>query len=434
MYTLANLPQQLSSDDYLKNKRIKLVDALTEFPQEILEHALEVEVLDLGNNQLSDLPDNLHFLKNLRILFLTNNRFEHIPPVIAKCENLEMIAFKSNQVKTVGEDCFPVNTRWLILTENQIETLPESMGDLTQLKKLALAGNQLTSLPSSMKRCTELELVRLSANQLTEIPSWLLQLPKLAWLAFSGNPISVPIKQAGNISTSDLTALNLIEKIGEGASGIIHKAHCVDSNEKVAVKLFKGQVTSDGFPKDEIHCCLQTGEHPNLIKVKSLVQTPEQIGLVMELIPDGYSNLGLPPTLDTCTRDTFPKDTKFTSIEVHKIAKQMLSAVKHMHDNQVSHGDIYAHNTMVNESNDLLFGDFGAATDLTQLNESNRQFMQAIEVRAFAYLVEDLLLLCDADTLHQALCDIVNKCLHHDLAKRPLLSDVQGMLTVLENE
>jgi len=94
LYTLANLQQQLLSDDYLQNKRIKLADDLTELPKEIFEYALDVEILDLGNNQLSDLPDDFHRFKNLRILFLTNNRFEHITPVIAQGENLEMIAFK----------------------------------------------------------------------------------------------------------------------------------------------------------------------------------------------------------------------------------------------------------------------------------------------------------------------------------------------------
>ena len=431
MYTLANLQQQLLSDDYLQNKRIKLADDLTELPKEIFEYALDVEILDLGNNQLSDLPDDFHRFKNLRILFLTNNRFEHIPPVIAQCENLEMIAFKSNQVKTVPENAFPKKTRWLILTENQIESLPDSMGDLTQLKKLALAGNQLTSLPESMANCTELELVRLSANQLTEIPSWLLQLPKLAWLAFSGNPISAPIKQAGSIPTSPLTALNLIEKIGEGASGVIHKAHCSETNEKVAVKLFKGEVTSDGYPKDEIHCCLQAGDHPNLIKVKSQIKAQDQLGLVMELIPGGYSNLGLPPSLETCTRDTFHENAKLTSTEVLKIAKQMLSAIKHMHDKQVSHGDIYAHNTMVNESYELLFGDFGAATDLSNLASNQKNFMQAIEVRAIGNMLDDLLNLCHKDTIYDALESIKNHCLLVDMAKRPNLADLYGMLAEL---
>lgn len=78
-----------------------------------------------------------------------------------------------------------------------------------------------------------------------------------------------------------------------------------------------------------------------------------------------------------------------------------------------------------------MFGDFGAATDLTQLSESNRQLIQAIEVRAFAYLVDDLLSLCDGDALHELLHEVIQQCLVNALAKRPKLSDLNGMLEAL---
>ncbi|MEI8641683.1 hypothetical protein P4S68_13560 [Pseudoalteromonas sp. Hal099] len=36
----------------------------------------------------------------------------------------------------------------------------------------------------------------------------------------------------------------------------------------------------------------------------------------------------------------------------------MISTLAHLHANNVSHDDIYAHNTMINEQYDVLFGDF----------------------------------------------------------------------------
>ena len=64
-----------------------------------------------------------------------------MPSVIAECEKLEMIGFKANKIKTVAENSLPVDTRWLILTDNKIEKLPQSFGKLHRLQKLALAGN-----------------------------------------------------------------------------------------------------------------------------------------------------------------------------------------------------------------------------------------------------------------------------------------------------
>ncbi|GAA6135644.1 leucine-rich repeat-containing protein kinase family protein [Oceaniserpentilla sp. 4NH20-0058] len=431
MFSLSNIEHQLASDDYLSNKRIKLSDDLTEFPQEIFQRASDVEILDLGNNQLTDLPDNFSDLKNLRILFLTNNHFEHIPKVLSQCESLEMIAFKTNRLKKLDEHCLPKSTRWLILTENKIESLPNSMGELTQLKKLALAGNQLRALPKSMQSCTELELVRLSANQLSEIPNWLLRLPKLSWLGFSGNPISQPISTVTNIPASNMDRLTLHHQIGEGASGIIHQGHCHDADQLVAVKLFKGDVTSDGYPKDEVHCCLKTGYHPNLIKAISKVEEPNQLGLVMELIPQGYGNLGLPPSLETCTRDTFPDKTEFTSTEILNIAKQMVSTLSQMHENQVSHGDVYAHNIMIDKQANILFGDFGAATDLSKLNDGQRQCMQAVEVRALGCLMDDLLSLCEQDDLYHALSSTTALCMSSEMTQRPNLADLNEVLAAM---
>jgi serine/threonine protein kinase len=36
--------------------------------------------------------------------------------------------------------------------------------------------------------------------------------------------------------------------LGEGASGVIYKATRISTGTKVAIKLFKGRVTSDGSP------------------------------------------------------------------------------------------------------------------------------------------------------------------------------------------
>ena len=420
MFTLQQLQSGEITPELLgSEKRFKLSQGLTEFPLELFAFAEQIEILDLGGNELSDLPDDFYRFSNLKILFLTDNVFEHVPEVLAQCEKLEMIAFKSNRVKTVAENSLPRSTRWLILTNNQIESLPHSMGELTQLRKLALAGNQLSSLPASMENCRELELVRLAANQLATLPEWLLSLPKLAWLGFSGNPVcGMADLSRCDLPRVDLANFQLNQPLGEGASGVIYHAHITDAVEhnEVAVKLFKGSITSDGYPQDEMQCCIQSGEHPNLIRVLSYITQADQLGLVMELIPSKFSNLGLPPSLQSCTRDTFAQGMQFTSDRILKIAKHMANTLLHLHDRNISHGDIYAHNIMVTDDAQVLFGDFGAASDLNNLTRLQRQQMQAIEVRAFAYLLDDLLALAKHDGLHAQLLSICQMGLNRQLS------------------
>ena len=425
-----NTLEQLRSGQLIGAKRLQLVEHLSTFPDEIFTLADTLEVLDLSNNNLSDLPDEFACLTKLKRVFLSFNQFVHIPPVLAKCPALIMIAFKGNQISKFAEHCLPITTQWLILTDNQLEQLPESFGELTQLRKLALAGNQLTTLPNSMQQCQALELVRLSANNLTTVDDWLFELPKLSWLAFAGNDFN-KAQSLHNVALAkvQLGEFSLIEQIGEGASGIIHLAHW--QGQEVALKLFKGAITSDGYPLDEVNCCLQAGIHKNLINILAYIENPEQLGLVMTLINKDYQNLGLPPSLDTCTRDTFAEHTQFTTHAIKHIAKQMVSTLAHLHANNVSHGDVYAHNTMINNACTVLFGDFGAATNLDSLTDYQRLQMQRIEVRAIGCLIDDLLSVCADDTSDKTqLITLARQCMNANITQRPTFASLKHDLTL----
>ncbi|MEZ9659587.1 leucine-rich repeat-containing protein kinase family protein [Vibrio sp. 10N.261.51.A3] len=394
MHTL----EQLKSGQLKGIKRLKLSESLTEFPLEIIELADSLEILDLSGNQLSDLPAELSKLTNLRIIFASNNLFTHLPDVLGSLPKLEMVGFKTNQIKTVSEQSLPTQLRWLILTDNEIEALPSSLGERPRLQKLALAGNKIRVLPESMENLSNLELVRLSANQLTEFPEFLIKLPKLAWLAFAGNPFCKHPSSLDSVPAVSSQSYSLNQVLGQGASGVISHASWLNSDfdfpQEVAVKVFKGEVTSDGYPHDELEACLQAGHHNNLVKSIAQVEEQDYLALVMELIPNSYYNLGLPPTLETCTRDTFPEGFELSIAQINSITEQMIDVFEHLHANKVSHGDLYAHNTLVNEQGQMIFGDFGAATIYGYLTEEHQQGIRRIEARALKYFIEDLLTIC----------------------------------------
>ena len=396
---------QLKAGDLLGIKRLTLSENLTSFPLEILTLASSLEVLDLSNNQLSSLPKELAQLTHLKIIFASNNLFETLPEVLGQCENLEMVGFKANQIKTVPEQALPEKLRWLILTDNQIETLPDSLGERPRLQKLALAGNQLTRLPLTMAKLHNLELVRISANSLTECPMQLLQLPKLAWFAFSGNPFSRSSLDIDSVPSIASSSYVLQQELGQGASGVISKALWVQEDERfpseIAVKVFKGEVTSDGYPEDELQVCLKTGNHPNIVRSLAKVNEPGYLALIMNLIPEHFKNLGLPPSLASCTRDTFTEGFRLSMEKITKIVNQMQSVFTHLHENQVSHGDLYAHNTMIDEQGNIIFGDFGAATMYHMLTNEQQVLIKAIEQRALDHFIDDLLSVCDESDFEQ---------------------------------
>ncbi|MCL4431454.1 MAG: leucine-rich repeat-containing serine/threonine-protein kinase [Epsilonproteobacteria bacterium] len=401
-------------------KRLTLSENLTEFPQEIFELADTLEVLDLSHNALTSLPKDFSKLRNLKIAFFSYNRFSHIPSFIG-CNHLTMLGFKANQIENFDEDILPLSIRWLILTDNKLTQLPRSIGKLHKLQKFPLAGNQIKKLPDEMARCRNLELLRLSANQLQEIPVWLFDLPKLSWLAFSGNPCSA--NQRFKLQEIAHDTLEIKEKLGSGASGDIFKAYSSVHEEEVALKLFKGAITSDGYAHDEMNACMSVGEHPNLIKVLAKIQGDERLGLLLEYIPVVYQNLGLPPNFETCTRDTFHEKRVFSLERIQAVAKAIASAAAHLHSRGLMHGDLYAHNILINDEDHCYLGDFGAAS----FYKPHQKAFEKIEVRAFGCLLEDMLSLCPTKEgkEYDALGQLREQCMNEKVEERPLFSEIK---------
>lgn len=410
--TMLNTVAQLKTGELTGVKHLTLSEELIEFPMDILTLADSLEVLDLSNNQLSSLPKEIAQLTQLKILFASNNCFSILPEALGLCPELEMVGFKANQIAEVPEGALPKKLRWLILTDNCITQLPESLGERFRLEKLALAGNQLITLPKSFGQLHNLALLRISANQLAVFPTQLLTLPKLAWLAFSGNPFcesNLPIKSVPEVSSSNYA---LEEVLGQGASGVIYKANwnthqplnldCA-SDEDIAVKVFKGEVTSDGYPKDELQACLKVGHHHNLVKPIAQVKGDDCLALIMELIPSRFKNLGQPPSFNSCTRDIFKVEFSLSVVSIQLIVEQMREVFEYIHMQQVCHGDLYAHNTLFDEHARIIFGDFGAASMYHMLPVHIQRGIKAIEQRALNFFIDDLLSVCRLEDKGSAL-------------------------------
>jgi hypothetical protein len=426
------------------SRRLKLACGLETFPPEIFELADTLEVLDLSGNALSALPDELPKLHKLRILFCSDNRFTVLPEVLGHCPRLDMVGFKANRIHTVPAASLPASLRWLILTDNDIAELPASIGQCTGMQKLMLAGNRLQSLPPGMAACTRLELLRIAANRLTELPAWLLDLPRLSWLAYAGNPFCEavePVLQAESpVASIPWGELELQHKLGEGASGVIHQTVWQRGNvaQDVAVKLFKGAVTSDGLPHNEMNACIGAGEHPNLIPVLGrLADHPAGTsGLVLALIDPGFCSLAGPPSLDSCTRDVYPADLALLPEAALRIAIGIASAACHLHERGITHGDLYAHNILHCGEGEALLGDFGAASFHPPGDPQTAAALQRIEVRAFGCLLEELMAHCPAlpETAGAMLAELQVRCSIEKPAARPLFLEVVSVLRMVQEQ
>lgn len=434
MHTL----EELRAGKLAGARRLDLSAGLTGFPEELFTLADSLEVLNLSGNQLTALPPDLARLHRLQVLFCSDNQFTTVPEVLGQCQQLRMVGFKANKITTLPAAALPPQLRWLILTDNELARLPPEIGRCAQLQKLMLAGNRLRHLPAELAQCTQLELLRIAANHLEELPAWLLAMPRLSWLAYAGNPFCAEAEAAvvarhpiGRIAWPEL---KMAQQLGEGASGVIYRASWQRASQpaaEVAVKLFKGAVTSDGLPHSEMAACIGAGRHPNLIAVEGkITQHPAAAeGLVLELIDPVYGNLAGPPSLASCTRDVYAPGTAFTLGAAVRLAHGIASAAAHLHAQGILHGDLYAHNILATPAGAALLGDFGAAS-FFDAAAAGAVGLQQLEARAFGCLLEELLAHCpvgEAAVLAE-MADLQRECMQTTVAGRPLFAEIEQVL------
>ncbi|HBB80026.1 MAG TPA: protein kinase, partial [Pseudomonas sp.] len=216
------------------------------------------------------------------------------------------------------------------------------------------------------------------------------------------------------------------EVLGQGASGIIHRAEWqppAQATKAMAAKLFKGSLTSDGLPHSEMATCIAAGEHPNLIRIAGPLTDHEDAppGLLMELIDPSFRVLAGPPSLASCTRDCYAPQQRFDAEQVLKIAAGVASVMQHLHARGILHGDLYGHNLLVDPSGRTLLSDFGAASFHDPLDDEGRA-LQRLEARAFGCLLEELLERCEdaeQDPHLQRLAELRQRCLLDTPLQRP---------------
>jgi len=138
--------------------------------------------------------------------------------------------------------------------------------------------------------------------------------------------------------------------IGEGTFGKVKLGTHISTGEKVAVKILERERIKEVADVErvarEIHI-LKIIQHPHIIKLYEIIETPEQLFLIME-----YCNGGeLFDHIVECGRVPEARACKFL--------QQLIAGVEQIHKINVVHRDLKPENLLLDENSNIKIVDFG---------------------------------------------------------------------------
>lgn len=160
--------------------------------------------LDMSKNILENLPEKnfMVWMYELRRLKLSQNRLKRIPEdEFGKLVALEIFEIESNRLESLPDTLSNLTQlQRLDVSNNQLTRFPESLGYLYQLKFLKANSNHFEFLPNSVSGLAKLEYLDLSRNHIKEIPEQFERMISLTHLDISSNKIGHLPHGIGNCS------------------------------------------------------------------------------------------------------------------------------------------------------------------------------------------------------------------------------------------
>ncbi|XP_055864188.1 cyclin-dependent kinase 11B-like isoform X1 [Biomphalaria glabrata] len=196
-------------------------------------------------------------------------------------------------------------------------------------------------------------------------------------------PLYLPAIQ-GCRSVEEFNCLNRIE---EGTYGVVYRALDKKTDEIVALKRLKMEKEKEGFPITslrEINTLLKA-QHENIVTVREIVvgSNMDKIYIVMDFVEHDLKSL------------MENMKNPFLVGEVKTLLKQLLRAVRHLHDNWILHRDLKTSNLLLSHKGILKVGDFGLAREYGSPLKAYTPIVVTLWYRA-----PELLLGCKEYTTH----------------------------------
>lgn len=158
------------------------IKSINELRRLDIKNYCKVLKVELDRLDLSEIPEKIYELTNLKVLILSSNLLTTVSGKISNLAKLEE----------------------LYLNRNKLVELPEEIGELKKLRKLILSDNKIKTLPNSFYNLSNLELLNIISNQLEVISDDITKLTNLEYLYLRSNKLKNISKEVGKIKVADI--------------------------------------------------------------------------------------------------------------------------------------------------------------------------------------------------------------------------------------
>ncbi|KAM9262275.1 erbin isoform 3-T6 [Morus bassanus] len=198
---ISKLPDGFSQ--LLNLTQLYLNDAFLEFlPANFgrtMSRLTQLERLDLGSNEFTEVPEVLEQLSGLKEFWMDGNRLTLIPGFLGTLKQLTYLDVSKNNIEVVEEGISGCESlQDLLLSSNSLQQLPESIGSLKKLTTLKIDENQLIYLPDSIGGLISVEELDCSFNEIETLPSSVGQLSNIRTFAADHNFLTQLPSEIGN--------------------------------------------------------------------------------------------------------------------------------------------------------------------------------------------------------------------------------------------
>lgn len=193
-----------------------------------------IEMLDLYNLALTQLPDEIAHFPCLKQLYLNDNWLTALPEALGALKQLDTLSVDNNCLTCVPQAlCEMPRLRELSLNDNRMSKIPPLVYTLSKLKLLHWNNNGLTELSPSISMMSGLVRLYLSNNALADLPSQIGDLPNLSMLYLDKNRLTY---LSGDIARlSDLVWIVLDDNPIKAVSALLKKSsnRAISGNEAI---------------------------------------------------------------------------------------------------------------------------------------------------------------------------------------------------------